>query len=318
MLLAPLGRGPARASTGSSSTRWFGKGFVRARVDGPSSWTAAIRRTSTKKKKHTIEVVIRPASRCARTSATASRDSLETALKVGRRRRARRARPRARSTCFAFASTPAPSCGFRPRRALAAPVSRSKNSPQGAPARPGTGLGVPSRRLGPRQADRRPPSARSPPGRPRGASRRGGGSSAGASSRSLAQAMRFLAHQTVARPAREGSARPSCFGTENELNFAFVGERSRWEYRGRFGRPRPQHQRRLPAETTSHDTRSEDRSVSCRMRPCASCGGQAGSGGEAAGQWRVGGLHHPSTSFQLQVPGGAAVVRGALPSPLAS
>ncbi len=62
------------------------------------------------------------------------------------------------------------------------------------------------------------------------------------------------------------------YGTENELNFAFVGERSRWEYRGRFEGLIPNLERRH-RETSSADTRSEiERYMS--MRPCAACGGK--------------------------------------------
>ena len=87
----------------------------------------------------------------------------------------------------------------------------------------------------------------------------------------LAQAMGF----SLAKPWRqlpEAARRAILYGTEEELDFAFIGQRSRWEYRGRFEGLIPNLERRY-RESKSQDVRNEiERYMS--MSPCHACGGK--------------------------------------------
>ena len=260
MLLAPLAEG-RKGEHRKFFDQMVREGFVRARVDGRLV-DAADPPELDKKKKHTIEVVIdrleaRPdlGNRLA--------DSLETALKVGDG--VVRVAP-AHGEEYVLASRHScPKCGF----ALAelSPRLFSFNSPQGA-CPTCTGLGVVQ------EVD--PDKLIADPERSLAAGALVGVQEGRRSFRwrqlqVIAQAMRF----SLTKPWRElpeKVRRAILYGTEDELNFAFVGERSRWEYRGRFEGLVPNIERRYK-ETTSHDTRSEiERFMS--MRPCASCGGK--------------------------------------------
>ncbi|HUM18387.1 MAG TPA: excinuclease ABC subunit UvrA, partial [Candidatus Nitrosotalea sp.] len=260
MLLAPLAEN-RKGEHRKLFEQMVREGFVRARVDGQLV-DAANPPELDKKKKHTVEVVI---DRLEARSDLGNRlaDSLETALKVGDG--VVRVAP-AQGEEFVLSSRHScPRCGF----ALAelSPRLFSFNSSQGA-CQACTGLGVVQ------EVD--PDKLIADPERSLAAGALLGVQEGRRSFRwrqlqVLAQAMRF----SLTKPWRtlpEKVRNAILFGTENELNFAFVGERSRWEYRGRFEGLIPNIERRY-RETSSHETRSEiERFMS--MRPCTSCGGK--------------------------------------------
>ncbi len=260
MLLAPLAEN-RKGEHRKLFDQMVREGFVRARVDGQLV-DAASPPELDKKRKHTVEVVIdRLEARADLGNRLA--DSLETALKVGDG--VVRVAP-AHGEEFVLSSRHScPKCGF----ALAelSPRLFSFNSPQGA-CQACTGLGVVQ------EVD--PDKLIADPERSLAAGALIGVQEGRRSFRwrqiqVLAEAMRF----SLTKPWRalpEKVRQAILFGTENELNFAFVGERSRWEYRGRFEGLVPNIERRY-RETSSHETRSEiERFMS--MRPCASCGGK--------------------------------------------
>ncbi|HVN31550.1 MAG TPA: excinuclease ABC subunit UvrA [Thermoanaerobaculaceae bacterium] len=238
------------------------EGFVRARVDGQLV-DAASPPELDKKRKHTVEVVIdrlevRPdlGNRLA--------DSLETALKVGEG--VVRIAPIGSDEFVLSSRHSCPNCGF----ALAelSPRLFSFNSPQGA-CPECTGLGVVQ------EVD--PDKLIADPERSLAAGALVGVQEGRRSFRwrqlqTLAQAMRFSLNKPW-RLLPEAARRAVLFGTgERELEFAFVGERSRWEYRAPFEGLAPALERKH-RETTSHETRAEiERFMS--MRPCQACGGK--------------------------------------------
>jgi excinuclease ABC subunit A len=236
------------------------EGFVRARVDGQLV-DAGNPPELDKKRKHTIEVVV---DRLEVRDDLGNRlaDSLETALKVGDG--VVRIAPVAGEEFVLSSRHSCPRCGF----ALAelSPRLFSFNSPQGA-CPTCTGLGVVQ------EVD--PDKLIADPDRSLAAGALVGVQEGRRSFRwrqlqVLARAMGF----SLTKPWRglpESARRAILFGTESELNFAFVGERSRWEYRGRFEGLVPNLERRY-RETSSGDTRFEiERFMS--MRPCQACGG---------------------------------------------
>jgi excinuclease ABC subunit A len=238
------------------------EGFVRARVDGQLV-DAAPPPVLDKKKKHTIEVVIdrlqvRPdlGNRLA--------DSLETALKVGEG--VVRIAPAGGEEFVLSSRHSCPNCGF----ALAelSPRLFSFNSPQGA-CPECTGLGVVQ------EVD--PEKLITDPERSLAAGAVAGVQEGRRSFRwrqlqTLARAMRFSLHKPW-RTLPASARRAVLFGTgERELEFAFVGERSRWEYRAPFDGLVASLERRY-RETTSQETHSEiERFMS--MRPCQACSGK--------------------------------------------
>jgi excinuclease ABC subunit A len=237
------------------------EGFVRARVDG-ALVDAASPPELDKKRKHTVEVVI---DRLEVRADLGNRlaDSLETALKVGDG--VVRVAP-AHGEEFVLASRHScPKCGF----ALAelSPRLFSFNSPQGA-CPTCTGLGVVQ------EVD--PDKLIADPERSLAAGAIVGVQEGRRSFRwrqlqTLAEAMGFSLRKPW-RSLPEKVRQAVLYGTESELDFAFVGERSRWEYRGRFEGLVANLERRH-RETNSAETRSEiERFMS--MRPCATCGGK--------------------------------------------
>ena len=163
-------------------------------------------------------------------------------------------RPRRVRSSSSPRATPARTAAF----ALAelSPRLFSFNSPQGAC--PTARASASSRRSTPTSSSPTPsaPSRRAPsPG-----CRKAGARSAGASSQTLAEAMGFSLSKPWRIAAREGPPGGAVRDGENELNFAFVGERSRWEYRGRFEGLVPNLERRY-RETTSRETRGGDRAL---------------------------------------------------------
>ncbi|MFI5166106.1 MAG: excinuclease ABC subunit UvrA [Thermoanaerobaculales bacterium] len=236
------------------------EGFVRARVDG-ELLDASNPPELDKKRKHTIEVVV---DRLEVRSDLGNRlaDSLETALKVGEG--VVRIAPTHGEEFVLASRHSCPNCGF----ALAelSPRLFSFNSPQGA-CQTCTGLGVVQ------EVD--PDKLIADPERSLAAGALVGIQEGRRSFRwrqlqVMSQAMGF----SLTKPWRalpEKARQAILFGTENELNFAFVGERSRWEYRGRFEGLVHNLERRY-RETSSTDTRFEiERFMS--MRPCQACGG---------------------------------------------
>ncbi|MBI4916603.1 MAG: excinuclease ABC subunit UvrA [Acidobacteria bacterium] len=237
------------------------EGFVRARVNGELV-DAAAPPDLDKKKKHTIEVVI---DRLEVRDDLGNRlvDSLETALKVGEG--VIRVAPVSGEELVLSSRHSCPSCGFALTEL--SPRLFSFNSPQGA-CPECTGLGVVQ------EVD--PDKLVADADRSIAAGALVGVQETGRSFRwrqllVLAQAMGFSLHKPW-RQLPETARQAILFGTEEEMDFAFVGKRSRWEYRGRFeGLVRNLERRHR--ETASHDMRSEiERFMS--MRPCHTCEGK--------------------------------------------
>ncbi|MGV8038852.1 MAG: excinuclease ABC subunit UvrA [Thermoanaerobaculaceae bacterium] len=237
------------------------EGFVRARVNGELV-DAANPPELDKKRKHTIEVVI---DRLAVRGDLGNRlvDSLETALKVGDG--LVRIAPAEGDEVVLSSRHSCPNCGF----ALSelSPRLFSFNSPQGA-CPECTGLGV--------VLEVDPDKVVQDPDRTLAAGAVAGIQDAKRSFRwrqiqIMAQAMGFPLNRPW-RTLPEEVRHAILYGTEQELNFAFVGERSRWEYRGRFeGIVRNLERRHR--ETASPEMRSEiERYMS--MRPCHTCNGR--------------------------------------------
>jgi excinuclease ABC subunit A len=238
------------------------EGFVRARVDGQLV-DAANPPDLDKKRKHTVEVVI---DRLEVRNDLGNRlaDSLETALKVGEG--VVRIAPVGGDEFVLSSRHSCPNCGF----ALSelSPRIFSFNSPQGA-CPTCTGLGVVQ------EVD--PYKLIADPERSLAAGALAGIQEGRRSFRwrqlqVLAQAMGF----SLTKPWRslsESARKAILYGTgERELDFAFVGQRSRWEYRAPFEGLVPALERRH-RDTASHETRSEiERFMS--MRPCQACGGK--------------------------------------------
>jgi excinuclease ABC subunit A len=237
------------------------EGFVRARVNGELVDVTSPPELD-KKKKHSIEVVI---DRLEVRADLGNRlvDSLETALKVGEG--VVRVAPTGGPEFVLSSRFSCPSCGFALTEV--SPRLFSFNSPQGA-CPECTGLGVVQ------EVD--PERLIADPERSLAAGAVVGVQEGRRSFRwrqllVLAQAMGF----SLTKPWRllpEAARRAILFGTDEELDFAFVGERSRWEYRGRFEGLVRNLERRY-RESKSMDMRSEiERFMS--MRPCHSCGGR--------------------------------------------
>jgi len=238
------------------------EGFVRARVDG-ALVDAADPPDLDKKKKHTVEVVV---DRLEARPDLGNRlvDSLETALKVGDG--VVRIAPVGGEEFVLSSRHSCPRCGF----ALAelSPRLFSFNSPQGA-CPECTGLGVVQ------EID--PDKLVVDPQRSLAAGAVAGIQEGRRSFRwrqlqTLAEAMGF----SLQRPWKslsEAARKAVLFGTgERELKFAFVGQRSRWEYRAPFEGLVGQLERRH-RETSSHETRLEiERFMS--MNPCHACRGR--------------------------------------------
>jgi excinuclease ABC subunit A len=237
------------------------EGFVRARVNGELV-DAASPPDLDKKKKHTIEVVV---DRLEVRDDLGNRlvDSLETALKVGEG--VVRIAPADGEEFVLSSRHSCPNCGFALTEL--SPRLFSFNSPQGA-CPECTGLGVVQ------EVD--PDKLLADPDRSLAAGALVGVQEGRRSFRwrqlqVLAEAMKFSLHKPW-RTLPETARRAILFGTEDELDFAFVGERSRWEYRGRFEGLVPSLERRH-RESSSHDSRTEiERFMS--MRPCHACGGK--------------------------------------------
>ncbi|MCU0294319.1 MAG: excinuclease ABC subunit UvrA, partial [Thermoanaerobaculaceae bacterium] len=237
------------------------EGFVRARVNGELV-DAANPPELDKKRKHTIEVVI---DRLAVRADLGNRlvDSLETALKVGDGM-VRIAVADGEEVVLSSRHS-CPNCGFALPEL--SPRIFSFNSPQGA-CPECTGLGV--------VLEVDPDKVVQDPERTLAAGAVAGIQDAKRSFRwrqiqIMAQAMGFPLNRPW-RSLPEEVRRAILYGTEQELNFAFVGERSRWEYRGRFeGIVRNLERRHR--ETASPEMRSEiERYMS--MRPCHTCNGK--------------------------------------------
>ncbi len=260
MLLGPLAAGK-KGEHRKLFEQMVRDGFVRARVNGELV-DAASPPELDKKKKHTIEVVV---DRLEVREDFGNRlvDSLETALKVGDGMV--RVAPRQGEEFLLSSRHACPSCGFTlPEMS---PRLFSFNSPQGA-CPECTGLGL-VQEIDPDKmvldADRSIAAGAL------------AGVQEGRSSfrfrqlQVLAEAMGF----SLRRPWRtlpEAARRAVLFGTDGELHFAFVGERSRWEYRGRFEGLVRNLERRY-RETSSPEMRAEiERYMS--MRPCPSCRGR--------------------------------------------
>ncbi|MBI4917161.1 MAG: excinuclease ABC subunit UvrA, partial [Acidobacteria bacterium] len=237
------------------------EGFVRARVNGELV-DAAAPPDLDKKKKHTIEVVI---DRLEVRDDLGNRlvDSLETALKVGEG--VVRIAPTGGEEFVLSSRHSCPSCGFALTEL--SPRLFSFNSPQGA-CPECTGLGVVQ------EVD--PDKLVADPDRSIAAGALVGVQETGRSFRwrqllVLAEAMKFSLHKPW-RQLPETVRQAILFGTEEEMDFAFIGKRSRWEYRGRFeGLVRNLERRHR--ETQSMDMRGEiERFMS--MRPCHTCAGK--------------------------------------------
>ncbi|HNX50226.1 MAG TPA: excinuclease ABC subunit UvrA [Thermoanaerobaculaceae bacterium] len=237
------------------------EGFVRARVNGQLV-DAAEPPELDRKRKHNIEVVI---DRLAVRDDLGNRlvDSIETALKVGDGM-VRIAV--ADGEEFVLSSRHScPNCGFALTEI--SPRLFSFNSPQGA-CPECTGLGV--------VLEVDPDKVVQDPERTLAAGAVAGIQEAKRSFRwrqiqIMSQAMGFpLNRPWKALP--EEIRHAILFGTEQELDFAFVGERSRWEYRGKFeGMIRNLERRHR--ETASPEMRSEiERYMS--MRECHTCHGK--------------------------------------------
>ncbi len=260
LLLAPL----AQAKKGEHRKlfeQMAREGFVRARVDGQMVEVADPPEMD-KKRKHTIEVVV---DRLEVREDLAARlaDSLETALRVGEG--LVRVAPRGGEE-FALSSRHAcPSCGFSLPEL--SPRLFSFNSPQGAcPAC--TGLGTVQ------EID--PAKLVLDPQRSLAAGALAGIAESARSFRwrqlqILAREVGFSLHTPwQALPKKVQQA--VLFGTTHELNFEFVGERSRWAYRAPFEGLIPALERKY-RETHSPEVRAEiERFMS--QRPCPTCGGQ--------------------------------------------
>ncbi|MFH1177692.1 MAG: excinuclease ABC subunit UvrA, partial [Acidobacteriota bacterium] len=261
MLLAPLAES-RKGEHRKLFDQMVREGFVRARVDGELI-DAASPPELDKKRKHTIEVVI---DRLEARPDLGNRlsDSLETALKVGE------GVVRIAATGgeeFVLSSRHAcPNCGF----ALSELTPRlfSFNSPQGACAAC-TGLGVVQ------EID--PDKLIADPERSLAAGAVAGIQEGRRSFRwrqltTVAEAMGFSLHKPW-RSLPEAARQVVLYGSgEQEMQFSFVGERSTWEYRGRFEGLVPNLERRYK-ESSSADTRAEiERFMS--MRPCPSCAGK--------------------------------------------
>jgi excinuclease ABC subunit A len=238
------------------------EGFVRARVNGELV-DAAAPPDLDKKKKHSIEVVI---DRLEVREDLGNRlaDSLETALKVGDG--VARIAPSGGDEFVLSSRHACPTCGF----ALAelSPRLFSFNSPQGA-CPECTGLGVVQ------EVD--PEKLVVDPDRSLAAGavitiQEGKRSFRWRQLQTLAEAMKFSLHKPW-RSLSEAARKAVLFGTgEKELHFSFVGERSRWEYRGRFEGEVDQLERRY-RETNSQEIRQDiERHMS--MRPCHACSGR--------------------------------------------
>ena len=237
------------------------EGFVRARINGQLV-DASDPPELDKKKKHTIEVVV---DRLEVRPDLGNRlvDSLETALKVGDG--VVRIAPVGGEEFVLSTRHACPSCGF----ALAelSPRLFSFNSPQGA-CPSCTGLGVVQ------EID--PDKMVVDPGRSLAA---GAVANVQESARSfrwrqlvtLGEAMGFSLHKPW-KSLPESARRAVLYGTEHDIDFAFVGRRSRWEYRAPFEGLIPNLERRH-RESTSVEMRSDiERFMS--MRPCPACGGK--------------------------------------------
>jgi excinuclease ABC subunit A len=238
------------------------EGFVRARVDGQLV-DAASPPELDKKKKHTVEVVI---DRLEVRADLGNRlaDSLETALKVGEG--VVRVVPVAGEEFVLSSRHSCPNCGFA--IAELSPRLFSFNSPQGA-CPECTGLGVVQ------EID--PDKLIVDPERSLAAGAVAGVQEGRRSFRwrqlqTLARAMAFSLRKPW-RALPEKARRAVLFGTgDRELEFAFVGERSRWEYRAPFDGLVASLERRY-RETSSPETRSEiERFMS--MRACPACDGK--------------------------------------------
>ncbi|MFZ5788012.1 MAG: excinuclease ABC subunit UvrA [Acidobacteriota bacterium] len=238
------------------------EGFVRARVNGEMV-DAGSPPELDKKKKHSIEVVI---DRLEVRDDLGNRlaDSLETALKVGDG--VVRIAPAVGEEFVLSSRHACPNCGF----ALAelSPRLFSFNSPQGA-CPECTGLGVVQ------EVD--PDKLVVDPDRSLAAGavitiQEGRRSFRWRQLQTLAEALKFSLHKPW-RSLSEAARKAVLFGTgEKELHFSFVGERSRWEYRGRFEGEVDQLERRY-RETNSQEIRQEiERHMS--MRPCHACRGK--------------------------------------------
>jgi excinuclease ABC subunit A len=238
------------------------EGFVRARVDG-ALVDAADPPNLDKKKKHTVEVVV---DRLEMRPGLGNRlvDSLETALKVGEG--VVRIAPVGGEEFVLSTRHSCPRCGF----ALAelSPRLFSFNSPQGA-CPECTGLGV-VQEIDPDKliVD----TERSLAAGALAGIQEGRRSFRWRQLQTLAEAMGF----SLQRPWKhlgEAARKAVLFGTgERELKFAFVGQRSRWEYRAPYEGLVAQLERRH-RETSSHETRIEiERFMS--MNPCHVCRGR--------------------------------------------
>ncbi len=261
MLLAPLAEN-RKGEHRKLFDQMVREGFVRARVDG-ALIDAANPPDLDKKRKHTVEVVI---DRLEVRPDLGNRlnDSLETALKVGDG--VVRIAPAGEEEFVLASRHSCPNCGF----ALAelSPRLFSFNSPQGA-CPTCMGLGVVQ------EID--PDKLVADPERSIAAGAVAGVQEGRRSFRwrqlqILAEAMNF----SLRKPWRmlpEKARQAVLFGTgERELEFAFVGKRSRWEYRAPFEGLVHSLERRH-RETNSAETRTEiERFMS--MRPCAACGGK--------------------------------------------
>jgi excinuclease ABC subunit A len=237
------------------------EGFPRARVNGEMV-DAANPPDLDKKKKHTIEVVI---DRLEVREPMDARfpQSIEMALKVGDG--VLRVAPTGGEEYVLSSRHSCPNCGF----ALAelSPRLFSFNSPQGA-CPECTGLGVVQ------EID--PDKVIADPDRTLSAGALAIVQESRHSFRwrqlqTLAQAMGFSL-QKPWRLLTDAARKAILYGTTEELDFAFVGQRSRWEYRGRFEGLIRNLERRY-RETKSQDMRSEiERYMS--MRPCHGCEGK--------------------------------------------
>jgi excinuclease ABC subunit A len=237
------------------------EGFVRARVNGELV-DAANPPELDKKKKHTVEVVV---DRLEVRDDLGNRlvDSLETALKVGEG--LVRIAPQVGEEIVLSSRHSCPSCGFTLPEL--SPRLFSFNSPQGAcPAC--TGLGV-VQEVDPERLVLDP--ERSLAAGAVATIQEGRRSFRWRQLKTLAEAMGFSLHKPW-RALPEEARRAVLFGTDSELNFAFIGARSRWEYRAPYEGLVANLERRY-RETVSPDMRAEIERFMA-MRPCPTCGGQ--------------------------------------------